>query len=296
MKQRKKILEDKKMSYYSVADINIEIVGSDRTLSKMEIFCNKFVENVDVKYEITYLSNKLSYEFMNLIYEGILFAEYEDGEHIYRIFEPLLKGKRRQVVVERKKEQYANWNILLDKEFMGKYPEYFNFAHHLAFETVLCQFQGFILHSSVVSYQGKGILFSAPSGMGKSTQAELWEKYKQAEIINGDRACIRRIDGRFFAYGSPLAGSSGIYKNQRIEIKAIIILKQAKENSIRKLCAGEAFCCLYRETLINMWDKQFVIAVTGLISNLIDCIPVYELACRPDEDAVNLVYDKVLKN
>lgn len=284
------------MSYYSVADINIEIVGIDQTFPKMETFRNKFMENVDLRYEILYLSNKLSCEFMNLIYEGKLFTEYEDEEHIYRIFEPLLNGKCRQVVVLRKKEQHANWNILLDKEFMGKYQEYFNFANHLAFETVLCQFQGFVLHSSVVSYQGKGILFSASSGTGKSTQAELWEKYKQAEIINGDRACIRRIDGRFFAYGSPLAGSSGIYKNQRVEIKAIIILKQAKENSIRKLCAREAFCCLYRETLINMWDKQFVFIVTELISNLIAFVPVYELACLPDEGAVNLVYDRVLKN
>ena len=81
----------------------------------------------------------------------------------------------------------------------------------IGLEQLLLRYDGLILHSSLVRWQGKGILFSAPSGTGKSTQASLWEKHMGAEILNGDRAGIRYVDGRWMAYGLPYAGSSRIY-------------------------------------------------------------------------------------
>lgn len=39
--------------------------------------------------------------------------------------------------------------------------------------------QGFQLHASVINWKDKGILFSAPSGTGKSTQADLWKNMKE---------------------------------------------------------------------------------------------------------------------
>ena len=171
---------------------------------------------------------------------------------------------------------------------------HFDFANHLAIENVLCAFQGFILHASIVSFKKIGILFSAPSGTGKSTQAQLWEKYKQAETLNGDRAFIRKIKSEFWTYGSPLAGSSGIYKNKKVKIGAIIILKQAKKNTIRKLGAKEAFSHLYRETLINAWDKNFVTAIVEILSDAVVHIPIYELSCRPDKESVELACEMII--
>ena len=53
-----------------------------------------------------------------------------------------------------------------------------NIWNYLAFENVLINHTGFILHSSFISWQNNGILFTAPSGTGKSTQADLWKKYE----------------------------------------------------------------------------------------------------------------------
>ena len=61
----------------------------------------------------------------------------------------------------------------------------------LALEKVLIAHESIILHASYVNYNGKAILFTAPSGTGKSTQAALWEEYKGAEIVNGDRVIIQ---------------------------------------------------------------------------------------------------------
>ena len=97
-------------------------------------------------------------------------------------------------------------------------------------EQVLNSYNTFLLHSSFIKWKDKAILFTAPSGTGKSTQADLWEKYENAEIINGDRSGIRKMDGKWTAYGLPIAGSSGIYKN--ISYICIITGERKQTNTI----------------------------------------------------------------
>lgn len=170
-----------------------------------------------------------------------------------------------------------------------------NIWNYLAFEDVLINHQAFILHSSFISWQNNGILFTAPSGTGKSTQADLWKKYEDADIYNGDRTIIRKIDGKYYGFGSPYAGSSGIYRNESAPIKAIVVIEQGPDNVIRRLRGREAFLPLFRETLMNTWNKEYMEKMTDLLMDAACQIPVYHLSCRPDQDAVNTVKNEILK-
>lgn len=145
------------------------------------------------------------------------------------------------------------------------------------------------LHSSFITSDGQAILFSAPSGTGKSTQAALWEQHAGAEQINGDRSVIRCVDGVWTAFGFPFAGSSGIYKNKSAPIRAIVVLRQAPENTIARLGASEAFRLLYSETAIQRWNTQGHAAAVDLLIRLSAAVPVYRLSCTPDARAVNLL-------
>lgn len=164
-----------------------------------------------------------------------------------------------------------------------------NLLMYLALEEILLQRDAFLLHSSFIRYRGAGILFSAPAGTGKSTQAALWEEYREAEIINGDRAVVRKHENGFFAYGSPYAGSSQIWKNESAPLKAIILLSQGPENVIRPAQNREAIRRLFPEILVNSWNPDFMDKVTSLLDCLIRTVPIYCLSCRPDEGAVELV-------
>ena len=99
-------------------------------------------------------------------------------------------------------------------DYVRGMESYMNHSHNLCdllgLETLLLKYDGLLLHSSFIRWRGEGILFSAPSGTGKSTQADLWVKYEDAEILNGDRAGtsllrasmdgVRSAAGRFFLY------------------------------------------------------------------------------------------------
>ena len=159
----------------------------------------------------------------------------------------------------------------------------------IGMETVFLQFNALMLHASFIRWMNQGILFSAPSGTGKSTQADLWEKYEQADIINGDRVGLRLHDGYWEAYGLPYAGSSGIYRNESAPVRAIIVLHQGKENRIRLLRPGEAIKYLYPEISVHRWDLCFAETAIDLLNNLTAMVPIYLLECLPNLGAVDLV-------
>ena len=157
-------------------------------------------------------------------------------------------------------------------------------------ELLLTKLGIFSLHSSLVRRrEGDAILFTAPSGTGKSTQAGLWEQFAGAETLNGDRSMIRRVDGVWTAFGSPFAGTSGIYRNEHAPIRALIVLRQAPENTIRRLSLAEAFRAIYSESVLPRWHTEAHQRVISLVTEIVSEVPVYLLACTPDERPVTLL-------
>lgn len=82
--------------------------------------------------------------------------------------------------------------------------------------------------------------FCGRSGIGKSTQANLWKEYENALILNGDRCAVGFVDGAANAFGLPFCGTSGICLNFSLPIAAIISLGQAPENRITRLSGVRA--------------------------------------------------------
>ena len=162
-------------------------------------------------------------------------------------------------------------------------------------EHLVSQAGGVILHASYIDWEGKAILFTAPSGTGKSTQAELWKTHRNAEIVNGDRAVIIPREGQLFAGGLPFSGSSPYCKDRTLPLAAVVYLKQAPETSIRPLKGLEAFRRIWEGVCVNSWNRQDVDAAMGLLETLLGQVPVYELACTPDETAVKALEAQLRK-
>lgn len=163
----------------------------------------------------------------------------------------------------------------------------------LAFLPVVARNNGLVLHASLVEYEGRAVAFTASSGTGKSTQADLWHEHLGAEIMNGDRAFVRRFDDEWRAYGSPWAGSSPYIKNVKAPLAGIVVLKQAPENRIRRLNAAEVMAYLYNNVRYPFWDEEATAASLETLDALIREIPIFLLECRPDEEAVRITRDAI---
>ena len=100
---------------------------------------------------------------------------------------------------------------------------------------------------------------------------------------------VRWEKGTWTAYGSPFAGSSGIYKNESAPIGAIVVLRQAGENTLTVLNPSEAFRLLYSETVIPKWYQDAHEEMIHLVMKLASEIPVVMLQCIPDESAVEVL-------
>ncbi len=169
----------------------------------------------------------------------------------------------------------------------------FNLCDLLGLERLLPLHDALLLHCAFVRINGLAVLFSGPSGIGKSTQGDLWQQHLSAELCNGDRAALRIQGNQWWAYGLPYAGSSHVFRNVGAPCRAIVMLGQAKENRLHRLSPREAFTSLYPELTLHHWEKATVERVTSLLSNLISQIPVYHFDCLPAESAVQLLYQEV---
>lgn len=166
-------------------------------------------------------------------------------------------------------------------------------ANCFVLEHLFYRYGGFILHSTHVGVGGRALLFSAPSGTGKSTQADLWEKYAGGELINGDRSLLRRKDGVWHAYGCPMSGTSSVHKQGCEPIHAIVMLSQGKENTVKRLTPGEAFQRIYPEITVPRWNRELVLRAMELLDDVMAKVPIYALSCTPDERAVTALREAI---
>ena len=165
----------------------------------------------------------------------------------------------------------------------------------LGIEHLIASCGGFAFHCSYIEYHGKAILFTAPSQTGKSTQADLWHDLRGAQIINGDRAAVRLVNGELLVCGIPFAGSSQYCENRSLPISAIVYLGQAPETTIRRVRGYEAFAKIWEGVSVNPWDKADMEIVSAVVEAAAGKLPVFHLLCTPDESAVIALEDALRK-
>lgn len=163
--------------------------------------------------------------------------------------------------------------------------------HCLSLNQLLLNRNTFILHSSFIAVDGKAVLFSASSGTGKSTQAALWEQYRGAEIINGDKAAVNLINGQVFAHGVPFCGTSGICKNLSLPLAAIILLSKDSENRAEPLTGLRAVREVLKNVHLDLLAPKETTKAFSLMSDILSLVPVYSFACTKEESAVSYLYD-----
>lgn len=151
-----------------------------------------------------------------------------------------------------------------------------------------------LFHCSALEIEGKAVLFTAPSGTGKSTHARLWREYfrEKVQTINDDKPLIKIGKREIMVYGTPYGGKDGLQCNTSAPVAAIVILEQNPENVVRRMKNRDAYPMLLNQTYRRN-DPEGMIRTMDLVEVLAE-LPVYKLQCNISYEAVELVY-KTLK-
>lgn len=216
---------------------------------------------------------------------------YKNGNKYISHHKILSNGRNASLFVF---EDEGGYWLYADEVFTELFEKEGKYIKYIALDRLLLKNNAFYLHASFIQVNNKAVLFSGPSGIGKSTQAEQWVKNRNAKIINGDRTIIRKVDDEFFAFGSPFAGSSDVYINESYNIEAIVFLQQGKENILSRLDKKKAYMLLYSQSMFTGLPLEYLSMGMDILTELIKKIPVYELICTPDVRAVETL-EKYIK-
>lgn len=160
----------------------------------------------------------------------------------------------------------------------------------LAFAQLMPAHKRLVLHSSCIVVQGRALLFSAPSGTGKSTHTALWKKYVPGvEYINDDTPALR-LDRpeAVYACGSPWSGKTRLNANLSAPLAAAVFLERGTENVMEPLAPGAALPRLLGEVR-KLPFRETMEQTAELCGQLLTRVPVYRLRCDISQGAVDAV-------
>lgn len=159
----------------------------------------------------------------------------------------------------------------------------------IAYSQRVLHHDGFSIHASTVVKDGKGFLFLGKSGTGKSTHSRLWkEVWKDVELLNDDNPIVRRIDGRWWVYGSPWSGKTPCYKQRRAPLQGMVRLRQAPENRWLPVQGVKAWTTVYPSCAVIYQEGSLYERLRNTLNRLVTDVTIGRMECLPNTEAAEL--------
>lgn len=274
---------------YTIANFNI-MVDIDRDeyfLDCLKAYENEFGGEGDICFNVKRTSKVIKADYTNLMKIGAdkYYCKVDNRDAVIN-FDPQT-GKiiaLTRFSADYKAIDILSYDVTRDYDF-----ECTHFNHNLmgnAMHYVTAMHGGFVFHSSSLACADGGVLFSAPSGTGKSTHTGLWlSQFDDTEIINDDTPIIRlNSDGGVDLCGTPWAGTSGINVNKVVPLKAIVFLARGDDNKMEKLASQEALK-LFFEAILSPLTSTMHLKYLDTIKSIFVSVPIYRLSCNMNPDA-----------
>ena len=146
-----------------------------------------------------------------------------------------------------------------------------------------------LMHGSAIAINGKGYIFTALSGTGKSTHTGLLRKLhgENAVMINDDKPFLHVADDRVYIYGSPWMGKHNIGSNICVPLEGIFFLRRSEENVLGELSADDALSLLVSQCH-RPTEAVAMFKTLELIDGILNKVKLYDFGCNMDISAAEL--------
>lgn len=276
------------MLQYEIAGLKVSIKSDySSKFKRLKPFEQSFSEMPDI--EITFQSSGYFAEQNYNALDNDRISWHVEEQNDFVIAHIYLKENRRteyKIIAENK---WSNVTVLYHTGSTRYEADFCTFLGNFIISNKILYHDGLVLHASALSYQGKGIAFTAPSGSGKTTHAALWEKRYHATVLNDDCPIIRYIDGKVIVYGTPWSGSRHKCINSSAPLAAIVVLEQAPENSMKPLTIQNALPLLLPRLFLPFQNPSMMDMALSHAEKIVKGVSLYLLKCRPDIEAAELV-------
>lgn len=152
-------------------------------------------------------------------------------------------------------------------------------------------YDAFVMHGAAMAADGKGFLFTAPSGTGKTTHIRMWmEQFPDAvTCINGDKPIVRKINGQYCFCGTPWRGKERYGVPMIVPAEGICLLERAETNCISKVEPRDIFAALTKQVYFQT-DPQLLGMFLTLFDEFLSTVPAYRMGCNMDPSAAALSF------
>ena len=237
--------------------------------------------------------------YFNIALAGVSIGVQSLHDEVYRLCADYLTDSEPSFTVSVTDADIAFERMKSDREarFEGRVPEDFSddyletLAVYRKIAVELLRFDTLLLHGSVVAVDGCGYLFTAPSGVGKTTHTRLWlDHIPGASIVNGDKPLLRFTSDGVEACGTPWAGKEGLNANTVVPLRAICVLTRGAVNRIAPLSFLEAYPTLLQQSY-RPADPEALRRTMELVRALGERVALYRLACNMEGEAARVAYE-----
>ena len=170
------------------------------------------------------------------------------------------------------------------------------FLERTAIQRKLAEFlfdQGILMtHGSAIAVDGRGYLFTARSGTGKSTHTRLWREVfgDRAIAINDDKPFLDLSGKTILACGAPWSGKHGLDTNITVPLAGICILERGSEDKIFRVKTEEALPMLLHQSYRPLSpDREDTFR--QLVETLATKTPLWRMECTRDPGAARVAFD-----
>ncbi len=169
-----------------------------------------------------------------------------------------------------------------------------NQALHEGIAEALVSRDVLVLHGSALSMDGRAVVFAAPSGTGKSTQARLWREAfgERVQMINDDKPLIRIDPEAVTVWGSPWDGKHHLSRNASAPLRAVLEVRRSDENRLVPMKAADAFQLLTRQCYASA-GAETMRRILRLEKELTERAPFFRLYCNMDAEAARTAWEGV---
>lgn len=153
-------------------------------------------------------------------------------------------------------------------------------AEHLLTRDIL------LLHGSAVAVDGRGYLFMAKCGTGKSTHTRLWRQIfgSRAVMVNDDKPFAELTDSGAILHGAPWSGKHGLETNISVPLAGICILNRGAENRLWRIGAEEAMPMLLQQGA-EPAQAEHLAVFRDLVARLAEDTPLWAMICNREPEA-----------